>query len=208
MNLDHIIVEFDRALKTLFVKKNEIINFDKNKDFSSRQMSSHDIKLSASLMRVNHSGEVCAQALYAGQRLMAEKTSIRELFAKAMEEEASHLNLTGRRLGELGARPSSFDPVFYSAAVFIGLLAGSFGDKWSLGFVYETEKQVEKHLDEYIARLPERDTRSRSILGKMKQDEMKHADNAIHAGGAPLPLPMKFFMATGARIMKKISYRI
>lgn len=208
MNLDHIIVEFDRALKTLFVKKNEIINFDKNKDFSSRQMSSHDEKLSASLMRVNHSGEVCAQALYAGQRLMAEKTSVRELFSKAMEEEASHLNLTGRRLGELGARPSSFDPVFYSVAVFIGVLAGSFGDKWSLGFVYETEKQVEKHLDEYIARLPERDTRSRSILGKMKEDEMKHADNAIHAGGTPLPLPMKLFMATGARIMKKISYRI
>ena len=117
MNLDHIIVEFDRALKTLIVKKNEIINPDKSKDFSSREMSSHDEKLSASLMRVNHSGEVCAQALYAGQRLTAEKTSVREMFTKALEEEVSHLNLTGRRLGELGARPSSFDPVFYSSAV-------------------------------------------------------------------------------------------
>ena len=208
MNLDHIIVEFDRALKTLFVKKNEIINSDQSKDFSSREVSSHDEKLSVSLMRVNHSGEVCAQALYAGQRLMAEKKSVREMFTKALEEEASHLNLTGRRLGELGGRPSSFDPVFYSAAVCIGLLAGSFGDKWSLGFVYETEKQVEKHLDEYIARLPEMDTRSRSILRKMKQDEIKHADNAMQAGAAPLPLPMKLIMNTGSKIMKKISFLI
>ena len=98
MNLDHIIVEFDRALKTLFVKKNEIINFDKNKDFSSRQISSHDEKLSASLMRVNHSGEVCAQALYAGQRLMAEKTSVRELFSKAMEEERSNMKLSSHEV--------------------------------------------------------------------------------------------------------------
>jgi ubiquinone biosynthesis monooxygenase Coq7 len=157
--------------------------------------------LSAALMRVNHVGEVCAQALYQAQALTARSEALREQMAKAAQEEIDHLAWTGQRLRELDDRPSLLNPLWYGGAFAIGLLAGRAGDRWSLGFVAETERQVEEHLSGHLHRLPEADRASRAIVAKMKDDEAQHARHAEAAGAARLPAPVRWAMRGAAKVM-------
>lgn len=162
----------------------------------------------AGLMRINHVGEVCAQALYFGQAAVARDAATREHLLHAAQEETDHLAWCADRLRELDSRPSLFNPLWYSGAYAIGLLAGLRGDGWNLGFVVETERQVEAHLDEHLQRLPPDDGRSRAILEQMKADEARHADDALAAGARLLPRPIPQVMALAATVMKAVAYRI
>lgn len=157
--------------------------------------------LSAGCMRVNHVGEICAQALYEGQALTARDPVLREQFLKAAAEETDHLVWTRERLEELGARPSLLNPLWYSGAFALGALAGRMGDRISLGFMAETERQVERHLEGHLERLPENDRRSRAIVRAMKDDEAAHADTATRLGGVDLPTPVRGLMRAAARVM-------
>lgn len=162
----------------------------------------------AGLMRINHVGEVCAQALYFGQAAVARDAATREHLLHAAQEETDHLAWCAERLRELDSRPSLFNPLWYGGAYAIGLLAGLRGDGWNLGFVVETERQVEAHLDEHLQRLPPDDGRSRAILEQMKADEARHADDALAAGARILPRPIPQVMALAATVMKAVAYRV
>ena len=161
----------------------------------------------AGLMRINHTGEVCAQALYVGQAAVARDATTRAQLEHAAQEETDHLAWCADRLRELDSRPSLFNPIFYAGSYAIGLAAGLRGDGWNLGFVVETERQVEAHLEEHLATLPPGDERSRAILRTMKADEARHADNALEAGARLLPQPIPRLMALSSRIMKALAYR-
>jgi 3-demethoxyubiquinol 3-hydroxylase len=160
------------------------------------------------LMRVNHVGEVCAQALYQAQALTARSEALRADMAQAAREEADHLAWTRERLDELGDRPSLLNPIWYAGAFGIGLVAGTLGDRHSLGFVVETERQVEQHLAGHLDRLPIADTRSRAIVEQMKIDEARHAESALAAGAAALPAPVTALMRLAARAMTFTAHRI
>lgn len=162
----------------------------------------------AGLMRVNHVGEVCAQALYVGQAAVARDASTRAHLLAAAREETDHLAWCAQRLRELDSRPSLLNPAWYAGSFAIGALAGLRGDGWNLGFVVETERQVEAHLDQHLASLPPEDGRSRAILEVMKEDEVRHADHARAAGARALPLPVKAGMRLASRLMKTVAYRI
>lgn len=162
----------------------------------------------AGLMRINHVGEVCAQALYLGQAAVARDPSTRAQLLAAAQEETDHLAWCAERLCELGARPSLLNPLWYAGSYAIGLGAGLRGDGWNLGFVVETERQVEAHLDEHLDTLPRDDARSRAILTVMKDDEARHADHAEAAGARRLPSPIPQAMALASRLMKRVAYRI
>ena len=162
----------------------------------------------AGLMRVNHVGEVCAQALYCGQAAVARDPSTRAHLLEAAQEETDHLAWCADRLQELDDRPSFLNPLWYGSSFAIGVLAGLRGDGWNLGFVVETERQVEAHIDENLASLPPADGRSRAILEVMKVDEARHADNAEAAGARILPPPVPTIMSAASRMMKAIAYRI
>jgi ubiquinone biosynthesis monooxygenase Coq7 len=164
--------------------------------------------LSAALMRVNHVGEVCAQALYQAQSLTARSDELREQMDRAAREEVDHLAWTEQRLRELDDRPSLLNPVWYGGAFAIGLLAGRAGDRWSLGFVVETERQVEAHLAGHLNRLPEADRASRAIVARMKDDEAQHARNAEAAGAAPLPAPVRWAMRGAAKLMTTTAHHL
>jgi ubiquinone biosynthesis monooxygenase Coq7 len=152
-------------------------------------------------MRINHTGEVCAQALYEGQMLVARDEPVRKLLGDAAREETEHLAWTERRLNELGGRKSLLDPFFYTGSFALGAAAGLLGDRWSLGFLAETERQVEQHLEGHLERLPEEDRKSRAILGQMQVDEAGHAVNARRQGGGELPAPVRGAMHVASRIM-------
>ncbi len=160
------------------------------------------------LMRVNHVGEVCAQALYIGQAAVARDPSTRNQLLAAAAEETDHLAWCGERLSELGARPSLLNPLWYAGSYAIGVLAGLRGDGWNLGFVVETERQVEAHLGEHLHTLPAADARSRAIVQVMKADEARHAERAEAAGARALPLPITQAMRAASALMKAIAYRI
>ena len=162
----------------------------------------------AGLMRVNHTGEVCAQALYVGQAAVARDEATRHQLLAAAQEETDHLAWCAERLRELDSRPSLLNPLWYAGSYAIGLAAGLRGDGWNLGFVVETERQVEAHLDEHLRRLPPEDLRSRAILEVMKEDESRHADHAEAAGARALPQPIPRVMALASAIMKAVAYRI
>ena len=162
----------------------------------------------AGLMRVNHTGEVCAQALYVGQAAVARDAATRTQLLAAAQEETDHLAWCSDRLRELDSRPSWFNPVWYAGSYAIGLAAGLRGDGWNLGFVVETERQVEAHLEEHLRQLPAEDLRSRAILETMKADEARHADAAQAAGARRLPAPIPRLMALSSAIMKAVAYRI
>jgi len=162
----------------------------------------------AGLMRVNHVGEVCAQALYVGQAAVARDERTRAQLLAAAQEETDHLAWCADRLRELDSRPSLLNPMWYAGSYAIGVLAGLRGDGWNLGFVVETERQVEAHLDEHLQTLPEADARSRAILATMKADEARHADNAQAQGARRLPPPVPTLMAAASKLMKTIAYRI
>ncbi len=161
----------------------------------------------AGLMRINHTGEVCAQALYAGQAASARTPTVRTKMEQAALEEEDHLAWCAERLAQLNSQPSVLNPLWYVGSFSIGALAGLAGDRWSLGFVEATERQVESHLDDHLARLPASDQRSRAIVARMKEDEARHADMAVAYGARTLPAPVQGAMALTAGLMKAIVYR-
>ena len=169
-------------------------------------LSPDERKLSGALMRVNHVGEVCAQALYAAQALTARTPELRAQMVAAGREETDHLAWTERRLDELGDRTSLLNPLWYAGAFAIGLVAGRAGDRISLGFVVETERQVEAHLASHLQRLPEADAESRAVVAQMKDDEARHADEALAAGGAAMPAPVRWLMQSAARVMTRTAH--
>jgi ubiquinone biosynthesis monooxygenase Coq7 len=165
-------------------------------------------RLTGALMRVNHVGEVCAQALYQAQALTSRSPELRAQMDKAAREETDHLAWTLQRLDQLGDRPSWLNPLWYAGAFGIGLLAGRMGDRVSLGFVVETERQVEQHLASHLDRLPEADQPSRAIVRQMKEDEARHAEAALAAGGAPLPAPARWLMRAAAKVMTTTAHYV
>jgi ubiquinone biosynthesis monooxygenase Coq7 len=171
-------------------------------------MDAGDTRLSASLMRVNHVGEVCAQALYNAQLLATRNPSLREGFHQAAREETDHLAWTHQRLRELNARPSLLNPLWYAGAFSIGWVAGRIGDRVSLGFVVETEAQVEQHLASHLDRLPTADHTSRAIVQQMKEDEARHGAQAQHAGAAELPGPVRWAMRAAAKVMTTTAHHL
>lgn len=176
------------------------------RDKAEGELSEADRELAGRLMRINHAGEVAAQGLYQGQALTAKLPEVREKMERAALEENDHLDWCETRAKELGTHVSLLNPAWYAGSVAIGALAGIAGDKWSLGFVAETEQQVVKHLDDHLQRLPETDTKSRAILEQMKQDEGHHATVALEAGGAELPYPVKKLMGLTSKIMTRTAF--
>lgn len=160
------------------------------------------------LMRVNHCGEICAQALYQGQALTSRDSVIRDALRGAADEETEHLAWTEQRIAELGGRKSVLNPLLYLGSLTLGLVAGALGDKWNLGFLAETERQVEAHLNGHLLSLPADDVRSRAIVDQMRLDEIQHAETAIHYGAAELPEPIKKAMKMAAKIMTGTAYRV
>ena len=204
---DRLLVSLDNALRTVSgavhaARPNPAGRLpDEEQGASERQ-------LSGALMRVNHVGEVCAQALYQAQALTARSDELRREMEQAAREETDHLAWTQQRLAELGDRASWLNPLWYAGAFGIGLLAGRLGDRVSLGFVVETERQVEAHLAGHLSRLPEADVRSRAIVEAMKEDESRHADHALAAGGVALPAPVRWLMRGAAKVMTVTAHRI
>jgi len=177
------------------------------------ELTADEKALSASLMRVNHVGEVCAQALYTAQALAArwpgrENEALAQQLEAAGREETDHLAWTQERLKELGSRPSLLNPLWYGGAFGLGLVAGALGKGISLGFVVETERQVEAHLAGHMERLPAKDHASRAIVAQMKDDEIRHAREAQHAGGVELPMPVRGMMRAAAKVMTTVAHRI
>ncbi|AXV75974.1 MULTISPECIES: 2-polyprenyl-3-methyl-6-methoxy-1,4-benzoquinone monooxygenase [Ralstonia solanacearum species complex] len=210
--LDRFIPEFDRALRavagiTRASRPNPADAIVAHADDGGK-LSDVERRHAAGLMRVNHVGEVCAQALYQGQALFARAPAIRAQLDEAAREEEDHLAWCAQRLQELNDRPSLLNPLWYAGAFAIGALAGRLGDKISLGFVAETERQVEHHLDGHLDRLPEQDARSRAIVAQMRDDEVRHGDNARAAGGIDLPTPVREAMRIASRVMTTAAYRI
>lgn len=177
-------------------------------DDADSSLSDKDKKHAAALMRVNHAGEIAAQGLYQGHAALARDADIEQQMKQAAEEELDHLGWCEQRLDELGDRPSQLRPVWYAGAFTIGVVSGVLGDKWSLGFIEETEKQVAEHLTGHLHRLPEDDARSRAIVRQMRDEEEQHGASANKAGAAPLPLPARQIMRTCAKIMTRTAYWI
>lgn len=172
------------------------------------EMDHEERRHAAGLMRINHTGEVCAQALYLGQAALARDEHTRSYLLQAASEENDHLAWCGQRLVELDSRPSLFNPLWYAGSFAIGAAAAARSDRLSLGFVVETERQVEAHLGEHLQRLPPQDQRSRSILAQMQADEARHADKALARGGADLPFPVPTLMRWASKVMKAVAYRV
>lgn len=207
---DKLINEVDQALRTVHTLAPTTERSNPSLGLKvENKLSDEESKLSASLMRINHAGEVSAQGLYRGQALTAKREDIREQMERSAMEENDHLNWCKLRLNELDANKSYFGPLWYMGSFSIGALAGLVGDKWSLGFVKETEDQVVKHLDEHIEKISSNDILSLAILQQMKIDESHHADIAVEAGAAKLPLPIrKILMPLMSKIMTKTAARI
>ena len=204
--LDRLIGEIDKAIKVLTVPSQARAGLAVPSPADS--LSKHECEESARLMRVNHAGEVAAQALYQGQALTARDAAVKAAMQQSAAEEADHLAWCEQRLSELGARPSVLNPLWYSGSFAIGVMAGALGDKASLGFVAETEAQVESHLGEHLERLSAHDLRSRAILERMQHDEVRHGANAASLGGSRLPLPVSMAMRAVSKVMTLSSYWI
>ena len=205
--LDLALNAADGALRTLFAKPRASRTCP-TVPSEATDLSREEKDLSGALMRVNHVGEVCAQALYAAQALGTRDPVLRQHFIKASQEEGDHLAWTHDRLDELGARPSLLNPLWYAGAFGLGLVASRLGDPLSLGFVVETERQVEAHLASHLERLPEGDHESRAIVAQMKDDEAEHALAAENAGARQLPAPVKLLMRSAAKVMTTVAHRI
>jgi len=205
--IDRFIAEFDQGLRTVLAEAQTLRPFP-DRDKSESQLSDSEKRRAAALMRINHSGEVCAQALYNGQALTARNPATEAALREASQEETEHLAWCEKRIRELGSHKSFLNPMFYAGSFALGAFAGALGDKWNLGFLAETENQVGKHIEGHLKRLPEQDEKSRAILEQMKIDEARHATTAITHGGAPLPLPVKLAMELSSKIMTKTTYWI
>ncbi len=207
MAIDRLISEFDKALRTVFAPA-PTARAVPGATLPEAELSEAERHHAAALMRVNHCGEICAQALYQGQALTSHDSAIRTALEQAAWEETEHLAWTERRIAELGGRKSLLNPLLYGGALAMGIVAGKFGDAWSLGFLAETERQVEAHLDSHKARLPEKDVRSWEILEQMRQDEVSHGQTAMRLGAHELPAPVKNLMRLASKLMTETTYRI
>jgi ubiquinone biosynthesis monooxygenase Coq7 len=207
--LDRLIVEFDKGLKTLTANAHSVRPHpDHNINQTSEDLSNEEKRHAASLMRINHCGEVCAQALYNGQALTAKNPATIKALEQASKEETEHLAWCEKRIQELGSHTSFLNPIWYASSFTLGAIAGALGDQWNLGFLAETERQVGKHLDHHLETLPSNDTKSRAILEQMKIDEAEHAKTAVHLGAAELPAPIKAAMQTMSKVMTKTTYHL
>ncbi len=204
---DRFLIMADAALRTLFATPRASRPCPTLAS-EATELSATEKAQSGALMRVNHVGEVCAQALYTGQAFATNNEALKDHYTRASAEETDHLAWTKQRLDELGARPSLLNPLWYGAAFGLGLLAGRLGDAVSLGFVVETENQVEAHLQSHLARLPANDQASRAIVAQMKDDEARHALEANKAGAVALPAVVKSLMTAAARVMTTVAHRV
>ncbi len=206
--LDRCILQADQALRTIFAEPIGSGRANPAQPDRDDALSAMEKAESISLMRVNHAGEVCAQALYQGQALTARNREVRKQMESAAIEENDHLAWCRQRIGELGGQTSLLNPLWYGGSLLIGAATGMLGDKWSLGFLAETEHQVVNHLEDHLQRLPRGDNRSRAILRQMQADEAQHKATAEHAGGRELPATVKKLMGLTSRIMTGTAYRI
>jgi ubiquinone biosynthesis monooxygenase Coq7 len=207
LKIDDLIVEFDKGLRTLLAPARTSRPLP-GKSLAEAEMGEEEKRLAAALMRVNHSGEICAQALYQGQALTARKPEIQQALNEAASEETEHLNWCESRINDLAGRKSLLNPALYTGSLAIGALAGALGDKWNLGFLAETERQVVRHLEGHLQRLPASDEKSRAVVEQMKEDEARHATTALEQGGAELPAPVRLAMKLSARAMTATTFRI
>ena len=198
LNMDNFLKEVDYAL--------EVLDNQSNSSSEDEVLSTDEKKQSQRVMRVNHMGEVCAQALYRGQAFTTDETSTKELILTMCNEERDHLEMCGDRIGELSGRTSYFNLLWYASSFMLGAYVGRLSKEKSLGFIYETEEQVEKHLDEYKDKLPKNDKKSRDILLEIKKDETKHKDTAKELGSTNLSSQTRNFMSLSSRVMKKLSF--
>ncbi|MDR1227787.1 MAG: 2-polyprenyl-3-methyl-6-methoxy-1,4-benzoquinone monooxygenase [Azoarcus sp.] len=218
--IDRAILGFDRALRTVFVParaSRPLPGGNLPGAESDVPIHAHDPAIqfdeaqkrhAAALMRVNHCGEVCAQALYQGQAAISRNASIRAALGRASDEETDHLAWTAQRIDELGGRKSVLNPLWYGGALAVGVLAGGFGERWNLGFLAETERQVEAHLRGHLDALPAGDDRSRAIVRQMARDEARHAETAVNLGARELPMPIRLAMKLAAKLMTAAAYRL
>ena len=207
--LDKLLCGIDTAIRTLIVPDcRQSKRMSPAEAIEEVSLNAEEKKHIAGLMRVNHAGEVCAQALYQGQALTAQLGKVREQMTQAAAEEVDHLAWCEQRLHELNSQPSIFNPLWYTGSFLIGALAGLAGDRWSLGFVAETERQVSQHLEKHLKHLPPQDTKSQAILKMMQDDETLHAELAVQAGAAELPPLIKQCMRKVSRLMTESSYHI
>jgi ubiquinone biosynthesis monooxygenase Coq7 len=205
--MDRLLGAADSALRTLFARPrasrpSPVLPSD------ATALSPAEQREAGALMRVNHVGEICAQALYTAQAMATRDPALRRRLEQAAREETDHLAWTLQRIEELGSRPSLLNPLWYAGAFSLGLVAGRLGDKLSLGFVVETERQVEAHLESHLERLPAGDHASRAVVAQMKSDEAAHASAALQAGAAPLPAPVKGLMRLAAKLMTTTAHHI
>ena len=207
LNLDRLIVEFDKGLRTLFSQAHSARPHP-DANLPDAIMDEAEIKHAAGLMRINHSGEICAQALYQGQALTARDPAVQAKLQQAAQEETEHLAWTSKRVHELGGHLSVLNPLWYTGSLALGAFAGLLGDKWNLGFLSETEHQVGGHLQSHLEKLPQQDAKSRAVVQQMYVDEIKHSDMAKEMGGADLPAPVKLAMRVTSKILTHTAYRI
>ncbi|QWD98669.1 2-polyprenyl-3-methyl-6-methoxy-1,4-benzoquinone monooxygenase [Polynucleobacter sp. MG-5-Ahmo-C2] len=206
--IDRFIIEFDTALRSVVGGASAQRPTPGSESGANSALDSEQRKHAAGLMRVNHVGEVCAQALYQSQKLVARNSDIQDMLERSGQEEMDHLAWCETRLKELGSHTSYLNPFWYAGSFLIGMAAGLAGDQWSLGFVAETEKQVENHLESHLKKLPEDDHRSRAIVDQMRIDEIEHGQAALHAGGVALPEPIQKIMQAISQAMTTTAYKI
>ncbi|MGA6099633.1 2-polyprenyl-3-methyl-6-methoxy-1,4-benzoquinone monooxygenase [Stutzerimonas marianensis] len=205
---DRILMQADAALRTLLPFSGQPNRPNPAVLKTDAELSESEARHVAGLMRINHTGEVCAQALYQGQALTARLPRVRQAMERAADEEIDHLAWCEQRIRQLGSHTSVLNPLFYGLSFGVGASAGLLSDRISLGFVAATEDQVCKHLDDHLAQLPEADQKSRSILEQMREDEAHHSTVALEAGGVRFPAPVKFGMSLVAKLMTKTTYRL
>lgn len=205
--MDELIIEFDKALRAVFGPARSARPVP-GEALPENTLSGEEQRNAAALMRVNHCGEICAQALYQGQALASGDPAVRDALRCAADEETEHLAWTERRIRELGGRKSLLNPLWYGGSLVIGVLAGRLGDAWNLGFLAETERQVEAHLAGHLQRLPKADRKSWAVLEQMKADEIEHAHTAERLGARDLPGPVKLAMRLASGVMTRASYWI
>ena len=205
MNLDALIIAVDNGLRTVLTAAQSVRPLP-GKDLPDADLSATEKKHAAGLMRINHVGEVCAQALYQGQALTARNPVAKAALAVAAQEEVEHLAWCESRIEALGGRKSLLNPLWYASSLAIGMAAGALGDKWNLGFLAETERQVGAHLATHLIELPDADAKSRAVVEQMQIDEARHAETALASGGAALPMPVQGVMQMMSRLMTKTAY--
>jgi ubiquinone biosynthesis monooxygenase Coq7 len=205
--LDRLIGEFDRALRAVAGVARSA-RPSPAAGLSENSLAEEERSHAAALMRINHVGEICAQALYQGQALMARDSAARAALEQAAQEEEDHLVWSMERIRELGGRPSLLNPVWYAGAFAIGAAVGALGDRWNLAFLAETERQVEEHLTGHLDELPQDDRRTRAVVEAMRDDEARHRSSALDLGAAELPEPVKRAMRLASRVMTTLAYRV